>query len=288
MRALKVILSVLVLALSAALAVTYTVDPEGGPEDLAERVAQAFSAWLELDDTIIAETEEDAINVFGYGDAIPFGEDTYSLTVQRQDPTRRVQILLNPATAQPDDANALLHEAGLLLGLPTADAGVMNPALPDEPLALGDTEIEALSNSQAALPEDVNQDGEVNFYDLVEFSRSFGQPGVSLPADINEDGDIDRRDLERLREAYVFNPPSREPPTEEEVSDSDEFDEFFEDTGGIETGGVETGGTETGGFETGGTDFDPSEDTGEPFDGDGLDDTGTDDAGTDDAETGGG
>ena len=282
MRALKLSLSVLLLTVGAALAVTYTVDPEGGPEDLAERVAQAFAGWLELDDTLVADMEEDAPNVFSYGDAMMFGGDTYSLTVQRQSPTRRVTVMLNPALAQPNGANALLHEAGLLLGLSTADAGVMNPALPDEPLVLGEAEAEALGNAQTSVPEDLNQDGEVNFYDLVEFSRTFGQPGVSLPADINEDGEVDRDDLELLREAYTFNPPSSEPPAEEEVSDDgDEFDEFFEDTGGTETGGAETSGTETGGTEpeTGG-------DTGGTFD-DADTSGGATDSGSDDAETGG-
>lgn len=284
MRALKLSLSVLVLTVGVALAVTYTVDPEGGPEDLAERVAQAFAGWLELDDTLVAEMEEDAPNIFSYGDAMMFGENTYSLTVQRQDPTRRVHVMTNPALAQPNDANALLHEAGLLLGLSVADTGVMNPALPNEPLVLGEAEVEALGSAQTAVPEDLNQDGEVNFYDLVEFSRTFGQPGVSLPADINEDGEVDRDDLELLREAYTFNPPSSEPPTEEEVSDDDEFNEFFEETGGAETGGFETGGVDTGGVDTGGTEPETGGDTGGTFDADtggGATDSG------DDAETDG-
>ena len=297
MRLLKLVLSVLVLTVSAALAVTYSVDPDGGPDDLAERVAQAFAAWLELDDTLVAEMTADAPNVFSYGDPRMFGEDIYSLTVQRQSPERRVNVIVNPAAVQPDDANALLHEAGLLLGLSAADVGVMNPALPNEPLVLGEMEIEALGTAQTSLPEDINQDGEVNFYDLVEFSRSFGQPGVSLPADIDEDGEVDRDDLELLRNAYVFNPPSSEPPTEEELSDSDDFDEFFEDdgdpdeTGGFETGGAETGGSETGGdtggefedAETGGALDGGTEDSESEIDTDEIDT----DEGADDSETGG-
>ena len=301
MRALKLVLGTLVLTVSAALAVTYTVDPEGGPGDLVERVAQAFAGWLELDDTLVADVEEDAPNVFSYGDTRMFGDDTYSLTVQRQSPERRVHVIVNPALAQPNDANALLHEAGLLLGLSTADTGVMNPALPNEPLVLGEAEIGALSTAQTSVPEDINQDGEVNFYDLVEFSRTFGQPGVTLPADINEDGQVDRDDLELLREAYTFNPPSSEPPSEEELSD-DELGDFFEDefepdleeTGGLETGGIETGGSETGGTETGGVETGGAETGGTGTGGLESETGGTpggepegDDSEGDDAETGG-
>ena len=121
------IITLLVVA-GMALAITYRVDAEGGPDSLASEVNAAFDAWLGIDDSLELESSDEATTVFGYGEDSLFGPDILSLTVQRQDPSG-VDILLRPTAAGRD--NALLHETGLILGVSVAEAGVMNPALGD-------------------------------------------------------------------------------------------------------------------------------------------------------------
>ncbi len=260
MKRMRVLLCLLVPA--TALAVTYRVDPTGGPDGLGAAVAAAFAAWQGLDETLDVSESEDASAVFRYGDTALLGDDTLSLTVQRQRGERSLDILVTP-TAGPLADNALLHEAGLLLDLAVSGGGVMNPALPEEPLALGESETAALQ-SLSAVKEDVNRDGSVDFYDLVALAQSFGQPGINAPADINDDGLVDRQDLELLRAAYVFAPPSATgPPEAEGAEDADPEDAGLE-TEGLETGGSSAGDLENEDIATG----DPAENAlpDEPFD----------------------
>lgn len=212
MKTLRFVVILFVTGL--ALAVTYRVDPEGGPNSLASEVNAAFDAWLGLDDSLELELDDEATTVFGYGEDSLFGPDTLSLTVQRQDPVG-VNVLLRPTTA--GRANALLHETGLILGVSVAAEGVMNPALGDATLSLGEAEAEGLRQQLGAVPEDLNFDGEVNFYDLVELGKSFGQSGFSLPADIDESGVVDEADVELLRAAYTFSAPSETPPDADDL-----------------------------------------------------------------------
>lgn len=212
MRVLR--LAALLLILGTALSISYRVDPEGGPDTLMDEVTAALDAWLELDETLELETDDEATTVFSYGEASLFGPDTVSLTVQRQNPSG-VDILLQPSPS--GRANALLHETGLVLGLSVSDEGVMNPAIDSEVLELGEIEAAGLRQELDALPEDLNFDGEVNFYDLAELAKSFGQSGFSLRADIDESGVVDEADVERLRAAYTFSEPSATPPEEDDL-----------------------------------------------------------------------
>lgn len=237
MKTLRTLL--LILLPVTALAVTYRVDSEGGPEGLAAAVIEAFAAWQGLDETLEVSESEDALTVFRYSDVALLGDDTLSLTVQRQNGERSIDILVTP-TLSPAATNALLHETGLLLDLAVSDSGVMSPALPAEPLTLGETETLALS-TVTAVKEDVNRDGVVDFYDLVDFAKSFGQPGINMPADINDDGLVDRQDLDLLRAAYTFTPPSSTgpaQPTEQQDGEASE-DPDFEGLDGEDGNGLE-------------------------------------------------
>ena len=220
--------------LSFALAVTYQVDETGGPETLTTAVTEAFSAWRTLDETVEAVESEDASTVIRYGDAALFGPDTLSLTVQRSGTERSLSVLVTPA-AEPEQQAVLLHETGLLLGLSATESGVMSPALGNAEIALGELESSALGSLQSALKEDVNRDGVVDFYDLADLARSFGQPGLNLPGDINEDGLIDRADLDLLRAAYKFTAPSSTAPNEQPEDDDALVEEFFGDEEDDET-----------------------------------------------------
>jgi len=222
---------------SLAFAVDYRLAAEGGPGDLAERVAEAFATWAEVEGAEVdAQVTEDADNLIRYGDGAAFGPDTLSLTVQRT-PQNTTEVLLNPTEVS---ERALLHETGLLLGLPPAPGtrSVMNPAIPEgAEAALTPADESAIREENAFAAEDINQDGTVDFYDLAELGAAFGQTGVNLPADITGDGTVNRADLERLRAVYVFGAPSEAAPS---------------GITGAVTGGGMTGGALTGGAMTGG------------------------------------
>jgi hypothetical protein len=227
------LLTTLVLG-GLASAFDYRVAPGGGPEGLRERVARANARWQGVEGSEYEASEtEGAPNVIRYGDGTRFGPDTLSLTVQRTpDPT--TDVLLNPT--EPSD-RALTHELGLLAGLSPAPGArsVMNPAISQEASAeLTPADEAALRALAAFAPEDINQDGVVDFYDLSDFGVAFGETGVSLPADIDENGVVNRADLDLLRAAYTFGAPAETPP----------------EAGG-ESGGALSGGTLSGGAVSG-------------------------------------
>lgn len=195
-----------------AFAFDYRIDAEGGPEGLSERVERASARWSGVEGGEFEAGEaEDAPNLIRYGDGERFGNDTFSLTVQRT-PNPTTEVLLNPA--EPSD-RALTHELGLLGGLSAAPGArsVMNPAIPQEADAeLTPADEAALRALAAFVAEDINQDGVVDFYDLADFSTAFGETGVSLPADIDDNGVVNRADLDRLRDAYTFGAPAETSP----------------------------------------------------------------------------
>ncbi|MBS3934435.1 MAG: hypothetical protein KGZ35_08765 [Truepera sp.] len=204
---------VILLLVSSALALTYRVDPRGGPLDLEERVAGALAAWAGAEGVeVTARPTQDAATVIGYGSATAFGPDTHSLTVARTEAGRRaLEVRLNPAS--PFRERALLHEVGVLLGLSPSDRGIMNPRFThDTPSAPTADDLNALRAQREVVPEDVNRDGVVDFYDLWLLAQSFGRSGVNLPADINRDGVVDRADLALLQAAYIFAAPAETPP----------------------------------------------------------------------------
>ncbi|MBS3967755.1 MAG: hypothetical protein KGZ60_10925 [Truepera sp.] len=204
---------VILLLVSSALALTYRVDPRGGPLDLEERVAAAFAAWRGAEGVeVTARLAEEADTLIGYGSAAAFGPDTHSLTVARTEAGRRtLEVRLNPAS--PFKERALLHEVGVLLGLSPSEGGIMNPRFThDTPSAPTADDLNALRAQREVVPEDINRDGVVDFYDLWLLAQSFGRSGVNLPADINRDGVVDRSDLALLQAAYIFGAPAETPP----------------------------------------------------------------------------
>ncbi len=264
MRRLGIALGSLILG-GLVLAIDYQVNGEGGPPNLADAVAAAFSTWEGVEGANIeADVTEEAQNRVRYGGGDDFGPETYSLTVQRTEAdTRRVVILLNPTLEPQNDLRrrALLHETGVLLGLGTLsgdESGVMNPVFPAGAAAsLSEADRGAISSLESFAAEDVNRDGTVDFYDLADLAAAFGQSGVGVSGDLNGDGVVDDDDVARLREAYVFGAPAELDPSggdETGGAPDGEFDEDFEDdfeedeedfdedvgefTGGSETGGA--------------------------------------------------
>ena len=235
-----------VLILGTAFALDYQVDPSGGPDTLRERIAKAAARWTDVPGGVVDLKEvTGAPNRIAYGDSTRFGPDTFSLTVQTS-PNPATEVLLNPA--EPSD-RALTHELGLLAGLSPKPGvrGVMNPALPPESnAALSPADEDALRALAAFVPEDINQDGVVDFYDLADFGAAFGETGVSLPADIDKNGVVNRADLSLLEAAYTFGAPA-------ETAPEDALAGASLGSGGTGSGSAASGGSASGGSVSGGT-----------------------------------
>lgn len=201
-----VALTALLLILSAA-AADWSADSAGGPLTLVEDVEAAFALWTEAGAPAAALVPDSAAALFRYAPADSFGPDTVTLTLQRPAAEPALELVVNPEL-QPDWPGALVHEAGLVLGLSAADSGVMQPLLqqdgPDEPQ---EADITRLLSSVNAVPGDLTGDGVVDFLDLLELAAAFGNRGVNLPADLDSDGTVTREDLRLLRDNYVFSEP---------------------------------------------------------------------------------
>jgi hypothetical protein len=90
---------------------------------------------------------------------------------------------------------------------------VMNPSIhPDDPTELGNGEKELLKALNLFAKEDINKDGNVNFYDLVAIAQAFGQRNVNDPSDISKDGIVNQTDIDLLRKVYTFSDPSATAP----------------------------------------------------------------------------
>lgn len=198
----------LLIVSGMAFAFDYRIDTEGGPETLRARVSEAVARWREVEGgNLTAREADDADNVIRYGDGTAFGPDTYSLTARRL-PEATTEVLLNPT--EPND-RALTHEIGLLSGLSATplERGVMNPAIAEgATAALNPADEAALRALETFAPEDVNQDGTVDFYDLADLGVAFGETGIGVPEDIDDSGTVDTGDVERLRAAYTFGAPA--------------------------------------------------------------------------------
>lgn len=220
--------------------VRYRVDDSGGPLFLSDAVARAAAAWqdamggtVELvsvgettdgagseDDSAEAASAEAASrdaasteaapHLIRYGDAALFGPDGRTFTLVRPG-TGVIEVLVNPAIGAQLDV-ALLHDLGVLLGLPDTGAGLDPAGSATTTLAPSANDVTALSELLAFRAEDINRDGVVDFYDLAALGAAFGNRGVNLAADLNGDGVVDQADLELLRGAYEFLPPADSAP----------------------------------------------------------------------------
>lgn len=190
-------------------AVTYRVEDAGGPLVLSERVADAAKVWEQATGGAAAFAQDPAAaTAIRYGADELMGPDALSLTLQR---SGRIEVLISP-TAGASVTAALVHELGILLGLPEGGDGVMARALAPDAAAPTPLEVAELLDRRAYLPMDLDRSGTVDFYDLAAFGRAYGQAGVNLAADFNGDGKVDDADLEALREAYEFGSPARTAP----------------------------------------------------------------------------
>lgn len=205
---IRLLLFTVILGMIAvAPAQSYRVDDSGGPLTLAEDLAAAAEAWNALVEDHKLEESGDAATVISFGDPERMGPDLVSLTLIDEG-VEAFDVLLNPDLYR-THRTALLHELGLLLGLPVSAQGVLNPALEaDGPTAPSDADIGALRELRNRVEGDIDGDGKVGLADLAALGRAYGQRGLNMAADLDGDGEVGAGDLEVLRSEYVFAAPA--------------------------------------------------------------------------------
>lgn len=206
------LLTVMLLAGAASFAqdeaTTFRVDDGGGgPLTLQEELTEAAAEWnRNAGETVILRGEADG-PLFRFGDPDLMGPDLVSLTLAPEHSD--LEVLLNPDLYR-DYPQSLLHELGLILGLPSNRYGVMDPLLdPSSSASIGEEEIGQLRALRERILGDLDGDGVVGLADLAALGRAYGQSGVNLPADLNDDGTVDSEDVEVLRSEYRFVAPEQ-------------------------------------------------------------------------------
>lgn len=175
--------------------------------ELAQHAAfeAALAAWNEAlaPHTITATEASDA--QLQVGDPRRLG-DAVSVTVQHGG------ALQSEVHTRADEAhvyNALLHEIALQLGAAPGTTGVLSPALPSTKRTITKADAAAVLQAEPAILGDINQDGVVDFHDLLRIAAKYGETGINLPEDINNDGVVDEADIAIMKEQYTFTEPSR-------------------------------------------------------------------------------
>lgn len=200
------------------LAVRYVVNESGGPLLLSDSVQRAAQVWSEaaqgsvefMDVSGDSESASVAHTVL-YGSPELFGPDALSFTLVHEGET--TQVLVSPRSTDLLVA-VLVHELGVLMGLPEGASGVMaHGVTADQRPAASDLLL--LEQIRTFRPEDLNRDGTVDFYDLALLAQAFGSRGVNLAADLNNDGVVNEADVALLEAAYQFLPPSESPPDQD-------------------------------------------------------------------------
>jgi hypothetical protein len=191
-------------------AASYRVDSSGGPLTLNEEMTQAVLAWSRLAEGVdlVEDAAGDMEVRFAMSEPAGAGPDTVTLTLLHSAGPVRLTVLVNPLLYQSWPA-ALVHEAGIMLGLNPGAEGIMNPVLSSAtPAAPEASDLAAFRLKQASVPGDLTGDGVVDWYDLLEVAARHDQRGVNLPGDLDGDGVITDQDLTLLRGNYEFLPPA--------------------------------------------------------------------------------
>lgn len=183
------------------------------PDDAALRDAldDAVDAWRSVGVALTLVDDDDAVDRVRVGDADRFGPDALAFS-RRVAGQPGVEILVRPG-ADGRRSDVLAYELGRWLGLEVTERGFRSGRVPREasspPLP---SDGDALLAALASTPEDLDGDGDVDFYDLVRLAAAYGEVGTRVAADVDGSGEVDGDDVERLRARYTFLPPSRTPP----------------------------------------------------------------------------
>jgi len=206
-----------------------------GSEQLLLDVEEAFMTWQEASvGAIESRQEQDATIVFDGGDAALMGPDIFTLKLDRRTQvdgvTRPESKILVAESFRETSSNiyksALLNEVGLLVGLPLTGEGVMQRGLTQEiSPEVSISEARALEAQATTAEEDLNRNGKVDFYDLIELAKNYTEFPQNFGADISGDGVVNDDDVTALKEVYEFSDPT-DPDTEgdSETTSTDSLD----------------------------------------------------------------
>ncbi len=183
------------------------------PDDpaLREALDDAIDAWRSVGVALTLVDDDDAIDRVRIGDVDRFGPDALAFS-RRVAGEPGVEILVRPG-AEGRRSDVLAYELGRWLGLEVAERGFRSGRFPEDgtspPLA---SDADALTAALASAPEDLDGDGDVDFYDLVRLAAEYGRAGTRLAADVDGSGEVDDADVQRLEARYTFLAPARTPP----------------------------------------------------------------------------
>jgi hypothetical protein len=191
--------------------VDYQVDDSGGPLSLSDKAADAAAAWtsavanaIELHLTQV----QGSSNRLQYGTDELLGPDTLSLTTVG--PGGAVTAYVSPSAGELAQA-VIVHELGVIIGLPEGGDGVMARALTTSLAAPSTADVAELLALGRFEPADLTRDGTVDFYDLIALAETFGATGVNLAGDLDGDGTVGAADIDVLRSTYRFTAPGQPP-----------------------------------------------------------------------------
>ncbi len=178
---------------------------------LRDALRAAAERWREAGAPLQVAFDETASDRIEVGDASLFGPDALSLS-RRSAGAEGIEILLRPGS-EGRRLDVLAYELGRLAGMTATPRGFRSGRMPATPSdAPSADDAASFVATLTAIPEDVNGDGLVDFYDLVAISRAFGTVGTRVAGDLDGSGEVDDADIERLRAAYEFLPASRDAP----------------------------------------------------------------------------
>lgn len=196
---------------------SYTV--AGESDAFLNDVEDAFMTWQDASvGAIEARQTENALVTFVVADEVLLGPDVITLKINERNlatdiesPRSTTQVLVAEAVRDSSPnlyQSALLHEVGLLVGLPLTGNGVMQRGLTEAIVpSVSVSEARALETQASAAQEDINRDGQIDFYDLVELAKNYTEFPQNFSADITGDGSVNDDDVAQLQSVYTFSDP---------------------------------------------------------------------------------
>lgn len=180
-------------------------------ESLRDALRSAAARWRAVGAMIRVTFDDAANDHVRVGDPALLGPDTLSLS-RRVAAADGIEILVRPGS-EGRRVDVLAYELGRLAGMQPAPRGFRSGRLGSEVSdAPSMADAASFQATLGALPEDVNGDGVVDFYDLVAVGRAYGAIGTRVVGDVDGSGVVDDEDVNRVRGAYEFLPASRDAP----------------------------------------------------------------------------
>jgi len=178
---------------------------------LRDAISAALELWSELGVSLDVSFDEGAADRIRIGDRALLGPDVLALS-RRVAGVDGIEILLAPG-AEGRRTDVLAYELGRLAGLATGNRGFRAGVFPPSDTLAPSTEDAAqLLSALTNVPEDLNGDGVVDFYDFVLLGQTYGRVGTRVLGDLDGSGEVDDADVALLQERYTFQPASRDAP----------------------------------------------------------------------------